>query len=75
MRFKIPKVDLRRDGGSLSIDDENGHVAGQLLMGKNDGRTIILLGKYHGRFQTQEECEAFAQGVEEVLNHMTKMSN
>lgn len=71
MRIKVPKVDLRRDGGSVSVDDENGNAVGQMLMSKNDGRRIILFGgKYRGSFKSQEECEAFAAGVESVLNHM-----
>jgi hypothetical protein len=71
MRFNVPKVDLRRHSGSTSIDNENGEPVGQLLMEKEDGRTIILLRKYQGTFATQAECEAFARGVESVLNYMT----
>lgn len=76
MRFVIPRVDLRRDCGSLSIDDENGELVGQLLMSPGSGdcrRRIILLEKYSGTFATHDECEAFAAGVASVLNHMTSM--
>jgi hypothetical protein len=74
MQIKVPEVDLRRDsGGSCSIDDENGNLVGQLLMEKSRGRTIVLLGKYRGDFATQQECQAFADGVQAVLNHMTAM--
>ncbi|MEH2501620.1 hypothetical protein V1290_000431 [Bradyrhizobium sp. AZCC 1578] len=73
MRFVLPEVDLRRDGGSRSIDDQDGNVVGQLLMNQNVGRTIILLGKYQGTFKTQEECAAFARGVEVVISHLTKV--
>jgi hypothetical protein len=29
-------------------------------------------GKYQGSFEDGEQCEAFAKGVEAVLNHMTE---
>jgi hypothetical protein len=71
MEIIVPKVDLRGDDGSRSIDDETGRCVGQLLMGKEEGRTIILFGgKYQGTFKTQAECEAFAKGVQSVLNHV-----
>jgi hypothetical protein len=73
MKIKLPEVDLRRHGGSRSIDDENGNLVGQFLMAKESGRTVILFGKYRGDFETQQECQAFADGVETVLNHMTRM--
>jgi hypothetical protein len=73
MQINVRKVDLRRDGGSTSIDDENGNLVGQLLMEKTWGRTIIILGKYRANFKSQEECQAFADGVTAVLNHMTAM--
>jgi hypothetical protein len=74
MQFKIPKLDLRNpSSGSTSIDDEQGNLAGQLLFGQNMGRIVILLGKYRGDFKTHEECQAFADGVAAVLNHMTRM--
>ncbi len=73
MKIKLPEVDLRRDGGSRGIDDENGNLVGQILMGKGRGRTVILFGKYRGDFETQQECQAFADGVAAVLNHMTRM--
>ena len=75
MQIKVPEVDLRRDGGSTSIDDENGNLVGQLLMEKTWGRTIIILGKYRANFKTQDECQAFADGVAAVLNHMIAMEN
>jgi hypothetical protein len=73
MEIKLPEVDMRRDGGSRSINDENGNLIGQILMAKDVGRTIILFGKYRGDFKTQQECQAFADGVTSVLNHITKM--
>jgi hypothetical protein len=39
-------------------------------MAKESGRTIILFGKYQGTFKSQEECEAFAKGVQTVLNQL-----
>jgi hypothetical protein len=63
MKIIVPKVDLRGDNGSRSVDDETGTSIGQLLMGKERGRTIILFdGKYQGTFETQAECDAFAKG-------------
>jgi hypothetical protein len=73
MQITVPKVDLRGDSGSRSVDDENGKSVGQLLMAKESGRTIILFGKYQGTFISQEECEAFAKGVQAVLNHMVSV--
>ncbi len=73
MRFVLPKVDLRRDNGSRSIEDQDGNVVGQLLIMQDVGRTIILLGKYRATFKTQDECAAFARGVEAVISHLTKV--
>jgi hypothetical protein len=74
MRFEIPKLDLRNpSSGSTSIDDENGNLAGQLRYAQHMGRTVVLLGKYRGDFKTHEECQAFADGVAAVLNHMITM--
>lgn len=74
MQIKLPDLDLRRDrAGSTSVDDENGNLVGQLLFFQNSGRTIVLFGKYRGDYKTQDECQAFADGVVAVLNHMTTM--
>jgi hypothetical protein len=73
MRISIPDVDLRGDKGSRSLDDENGNLVGQYLFGQHLGRTIVLLGKYRGDYKAQAECQAFADGVAAVLNHMTTM--
>ncbi len=73
MKIKLPEVDLRRHGGSRSIDDENGNLVGEFLMAKERGRTVILFGKYRGDFETQQECQAFVDGVTTVLNHMSRM--
>jgi hypothetical protein len=38
-------------------------------------RAISLFDdKYWGRFETHEECHAFAKGVEAVLNHVTSQN-
>lgn len=74
MQIKVPDVDLRADNnGSKSIDDENGILVGQYLFAHNIGRTVVLFGKYRGDYKTQAECQAFADGVVAVLNHMTTM--
>jgi hypothetical protein len=74
MRIKVPNINLRGDKhGGTSIDDEDtGESIGQLIFGTGSGRSILLFGeKYRGHFQSHEECVAFAQGVQAVLNHMT----
>jgi len=79
MRFIVPKLDLRSHGiGSDAIEDESGNVVGQFrhrTSSTNPGhnRTVILLGKYIGQYETHAESQAFADGVAEVLTHMTKM--
>ena len=75
MQVKLPEVDLRRHRGSRSLDDENGNLVGQFIMDKNRGRTVILFDKYRGDFETQQECQAFVNGVAAVLNHLTRMEN
>lgn len=73
MKIKLPEVDLRRHGGSRSIDDENGNLVGQFLMAKERGRTVILFGKYRGILRPNRNVRAFVDGVTAVLNHMTRM--
>jgi hypothetical protein len=80
MRLRVPYVDLRRQTGSgqsKSVDDEDtGKSVGQIIYFTGPSgpkRTISLFGKYHGEFETDEECAAFAKGVEEVLNHMVSI--
>jgi hypothetical protein len=73
MQIKLREVDLRRHSGSRSIDDEDGNLVGQFRMDKKRGRTVILFGKYRGDFETQQECQAFANGVAAVLNHITRI--
>jgi hypothetical protein len=70
MRFKVPYVDLRKRGGGNGVLDDTGKIVGLLFYGPRSRRDISLLGKYHGSFKTDQECDAFAQGVAAVLNHM-----
>jgi hypothetical protein len=73
MRLKVPYVDLRRVLGSHGesvVDEDTGKSVGQVTYYRGENRTIALFGKYHGQFKTDEECAAFAKGVEAVLNHM-----
>jgi hypothetical protein len=71
MKFVIPKLTNYRDNGSNAITDQDGNSVGTLISRKGSGRTINLFGKYKGHFETPEECEAFANGVAAVINHMT----
>jgi hypothetical protein len=77
MKIEIPVVDLRHQtlGGRAIIDAETGKIVGQFSFGHQQGRTVLSLfdGKYHGTFDTHEQCWAFAKGVEAVLNHMVSI--
>jgi hypothetical protein len=81
MRINVPKIHSSNSGSSAVTDLDSGKGIGSLLtrQGSDAGdrrtpsRKIKLLGKYAGQFETHEECVAFAKGVEEVLNYMTKM--
>ena len=68
MKITVPKLDLRRD--TNCVEDESGNLVGQILLAHNLGRTIKLFGKYGGNYRTEAECQAFADGVVAVLNHM-----
>jgi hypothetical protein len=70
MRFKVPYVDLRKRSGGNAVLDETGKTVGLLFYGTRSRRDISILGKYHGTFKTDHECDAFAEGVAAVLNHM-----
>jgi hypothetical protein len=77
MRFKVPYIDLRRSpgaGGRTVHDEDTGRTVGQVTYGPSSKRRISLLGKYYGTFKTDEECEAFAEGVAAVLNHMVAVA-
>jgi hypothetical protein len=89
MRLKVPRIDERTLAGNLrrSVTDEDtdktvGYVQGKQgsssrsLDRHEPSREISLFGgKYMGSFATNKECEAFAKGVEEVLNHMISLEN
>lgn len=82
MKLKVPRVDGRTvlAGGSDGVIDLDsgksiGYIAtrqGVTLSEKRyPSRNISLFDwKCHGSVETHEECVAFAQGVEAVLNHM-----
>ena len=55
------------------VDEDTDKVVGYLIEKTPPiERTISLFGgKYVGVFKKQEECAAFARGVEAVLNHLT----
>jgi hypothetical protein len=63
------------------MDLDSGNAVGSLMTKQGSSasdtrtpsRTIKLLGKYSGHFESHDECVAFAKGVEEVLNYMMRM--
>jgi hypothetical protein len=79
MRLQVYWVDMR--GGYMSdvawqtdvIDQDTGKNVGFVDSERSPrARRISLFGgKYQGDFKTREECDAFAKGVEAVLNHLT----
>jgi hypothetical protein len=74
MRLRFRKIDLRGPSGSdVVTDQETGQSVGQVTYDSGPTRHISLFGKYHGNFKTHEECVAFADGVEAVLNHMVSV--
>jgi hypothetical protein len=81
MQIKVPKINSNNSGSLAVTDEETGNAIGNLLtkQGSDAGgnrtpsRKIRLFGKYIGQFESHEECVAFAKGVEEVLNYMTRM--
>jgi hypothetical protein len=85
MRPNVPKVDARSSDGNVFavIDLDTGKTVGSLAVSHSffggtyyrPRRTIALFdGKYIGRFDTHEECVAFAAGVAAVLNHMIEIA-
>ena len=76
MYLSVQVVDL--DTGKVIGDIENRQ--GQIRLDSNDeyvrhpSRTISLFGgKYIGQFETHDECYAFAEGVQAVINHLTSL--
>jgi hypothetical protein len=53
------------------IDETTGKAVGVIMYWGDQQRLISLFDdKYTGLFLTNEECIAFAKGVEEVINHL-----
>lgn len=75
MQVKLPTTDLKvaQSIDSIELKDENGKLIGQYLFGKTHGRTIFLFGKYKGSYKTHAECQAFVDGVLEVINRGTNL--
>jgi hypothetical protein len=76
-------MDARRRGEHHAevVDAEQGTIVGYVssrkgswIRGKrNAGRIISLFDKkYIGRFETHEECLAFAKGVEAAINDLAR---
>lgn len=80
MNIGVPEMDGRsvqaRWGGPLDVIDTDADIIVGLVR-YSDGLRIISLfdGKYEGRFHDDRECQAFARGVEAVLDHGTHQSN
>jgi hypothetical protein len=81
MRFYLPHFDGRSAANTYPIVEvDTDKVVGLISTGQGwiipgakrwPSRTISFFdGKYMGEFETHKECEAFAKGVEAVLNHM-----
>jgi hypothetical protein len=88
MRLKVPVLDGRsvsHNGSIVDLDTGNlvGEINGRQGFSGHDPTTgklertpswsISLLDKYSGQFETWEECAAFADGVQSVLNHMVAL--
>jgi len=79
MKLLVEWVDMR--GGYTSrvawqtnvIDQDTGKKVGFVDAERSPAMRHISLfgGKYQGDFRTAEQCDAFAKGVEAVLNHLT----
>jgi hypothetical protein len=79
MRIEVPGMNSgasSRWGETFDVvDTDSGKIVGSVLC--SDGlRTISLFdGKYKGHFHEDRECQAFARGVETVLNQTMHQSN
>lgn len=82
MRIDVPVADGRSHvaGHQYDVKDlDSGKTVGWIYsrQGETWGskrtpswRIELFAGKYVGKFERWEECVAFAEGVEAVLNHM-----
>ena len=79
MRLLVEWADMR--GGYMSqvafrtdvVDQDTGKKVGFVQAERSPRKRHISLfgGKYRGEFESPEQCDAFAKGVEAVLNHLT----
>jgi hypothetical protein len=83
MKLLVYWVDMR--GGYIDpvvfdsdvVDQDTGKKVGHVIAERSPGKTrkrhiSLFGGKYQGNFESPDECDAFAKGVEAVLNHMTE---
>jgi hypothetical protein len=87
MRFQVKKRNARklREIGRVRddvIDLDSGNTVGYVETEQGGWigdtrlptrRISLFDGKYRGSFDNHEECAAFAEGVEAVLNHMVSL--
>jgi hypothetical protein len=59
------------------VDEDMGREVGFVDAERSPrNRHVSLFGsKYQADFETPEQCQAFAKGVEAVLNHMTAIND
>ena len=78
MQLKAENANMR--GGSSPsycetavVDKDTGKKVGIVHHERSPIVRYVSLfgGKYRGKFETFEECQAFIKGVEVVFNHMT----
>jgi hypothetical protein len=73
MKLTAPKDHLSTMDGRTDdiVDEDIEDAVGNIKYEKGVGRHVELYGgRYKGTFQTYEECQAFVQGVQAVLEHM-----
>lgn len=79
MRLKVQWLNMKGQRGDVAwetnvTDQDTQKTIGTVHHQPSPAtRTISLFaGKYQDTFKTNEECEAFAKGVQAVLNHMVE---
>jgi hypothetical protein len=57
------------------VDEDTGKIVGFVEARRSPRARHISLfgGKYHCDFEEPKECDAFAKGVESVLNHIVEL--
>ena len=83
MQLDVPTLSDRGYGEHADVVDlDTGKTVGRVTSGNREykgnqrfpSRSISLFEKkYIGQFNSNEECAAFAKGVEAVLNHMVSV--